>query len=512
MPRTHIFFLLLLVAPLARGDELADKIRAITDAPEYKPARWGILVVDGKTGRMVYEQDPDKLFLPASVTKLYTCATALEELGPDSHFVTPVYRRGAVKDRLLDGDLILVASGDLTFGGRRGKTSAIEFTDSDHTYANSGLMNAKLTETNPLFALDDLAQQVAASLSEVKGEILVDDRLFARGRATGSGPEVVAPIVVNDNVIDLLITPGDREGDRATVKMRPETQYLQMDADVRTGKENGGTTITLEATGLNTFMVRGRIAAKSSPTVRIVPIDDPTSYARALFIEALRRKGVKVSASLHRARRFDLPPRDAAGLARIAEYKSEPLADVLKVTLKVSHNLYASTLPVLVGLKHGNGTVDGGLRRQAKLLKSLGVDAGGVSFAGGAGGANADSATPRATVALLQAMARQPAAKEYFDALPILGVDGTLAESVANDSPARGKARGKTGTLAWFDVQNDRLLVRSKALAGEIETAKGTKLYFAMFLNDMPLPAGGSAADQGKVLGKICETIHRFGP
>jgi D-alanyl-D-alanine carboxypeptidase/D-alanyl-D-alanine-endopeptidase (penicillin-binding protein 4) len=512
MPRIRIVFLLLLVAPLARADELADKIRAITDAPEYKPARWGMLVVDAKTGWTVYEQSPDKLFLPASVTKLYTCATAINELGPDFNFTTPVYRRGEVKDRVLDGDLILVASGDLTFGGRRGKTAAIEFADNDHTYANSGLMTAKLTETNPLYALDDLAQQVAARITEVKGEVLVDDRLFAKTRATGSGPEVVAPILVNDNVIDLIITPGAKEGDPATVKMRPETQYFQMDADVRTGKEDGGTMITLEATGVNQFTVRGRVPAKSLPAVRIVPIDEPSGFARALLIEALRRKGVKVHAAIHRARRLDLPPRDAAGLARIAEYKSEPLADAIKVTLKVSHNLYASTLPVLVGLKHGNGSVEGGLRRQAKMLKTFSVEPNGVSFAGGAGGAQADSATPRATVSLLQAMSKHPAAKEFFDALPILGVDGTLAESVDKDSPARGKVRAKTGTLAWLDVQNDRLLVRSKALAGQIETAKGTKLFFAIFLNDMPLPPGGSASDQGKVLGKICEVIYKNGP
>ena len=49
-------------------------------------------------------------------------------------------------------------------------------------------------------------------------------------------------------------------------------------------------------------------------------------------------------------------------------------------------------------------------------------------------------------------------------------------------------------------------------MAGEIETAKGTKLFFAIFLNDFPVPAGGSASDQGKVLGKICEAIFKYGP
>jgi D-alanyl-D-alanine carboxypeptidase/D-alanyl-D-alanine-endopeptidase (penicillin-binding protein 4) len=322
---------------------------------------------------------------------------------------------------------------------------------------------------------------------------------------------VVSPIVVNDNVVDLIVTPGEKEGDPATVKIRPETAYLQLDADVRTGKAGSSTTITIESTAIGQFLVRGRVPAKSPPTVRIYMVEEPNLWARALFIEALRRNGVKVAASLHRPRRMDLPSPEAR-LPRVAEYKSEPLAETVKVTLKVSHNLYASTLPVLVGLKHGTGKAEAGLQQQAKLLRGFGVDPAAVSFAGGAGGANADSVTPRATVGLLKAMSRHPAARDYFDALPILGVDGTLAESVAKDSPARGKARAKTGTLTWYDAQNDRSLLRSKALAGELETAKGTKLYFAMFLNDLPLSSGQTASSQGKVLGKLCEVIYQHGP
>jgi serine-type D-Ala-D-Ala carboxypeptidase/endopeptidase (penicillin-binding protein 4) len=503
---------LVVVASLGRADDLADKIEAVTNAPEYKAARWGILVTDAATGKVLYEHDADKLVLPASVTKLYTCATALCELGSDYRFVTPVYRRGEVKDKVLDGDLILVASGDLTFGGRRGKSGNTLFSDSDHTYANSGLVNSQLTDSDPVYALDELAQQVAAGIKEVKGEVLVDDRLFGRTRSSGSGPEIVSPVLVNDNVVDLTITPASKSGEPATVKMRPETGFLQMDADVRTGSPGGGLTITIEATGANQFMIRGQIPARTAPVVRIHPVDEPTLWARALFIEALRRKGVKVSASLHRPRRNDLLPGRDEALPRIAEYKSEPLADAVKVTLKVSHNLYASTLPILVGLKNGTPSPDGGLRRQARLLKGFGIDPLTVSFAGGAGGAQADSVTPRATIDLLKAMSKHPAAADYFDALPVLGVDGTLHDSVPGDSPARGKVRAKTGTLVWFDAQNNRALLRSKALAGELETAKGTKLYVAMFLNDLPLGIGGSAAQQGKVLGKLCEVIYKQGP
>jgi D-alanyl-D-alanine carboxypeptidase/D-alanyl-D-alanine-endopeptidase (penicillin-binding protein 4) len=503
--------LLLLTTAIARADDLADHIQAITDAKEFKPARWGILVVDAESGRTVYEHNPDKLVLPASVTKLFTCATALCELGADHRFTTPVLVRGKINDKVLDGDLILVASGDLTFGGRRGKDGHTCFADNDHTYANGGLFNAQLTDTDPLFALNDLARQVAEKVKEVKGDVLIDDRLFPRTRSSGSGPDVVAPILVNDNVVDVTVAPGEKDGDPAVVKVQPESAFLQVDADVRTVKKGGRPSITIESTGTGQFAVRGRIPAGSSPTVRIVAIDDPTIWARALFIEALRRHGVKVEASLYRPRRSDMPD-PGAHLDKVAEYKSEPLADVVKVTLKVSHNLYASTLPVLVGLKHGGNTAGAGLRRQAQVLRTFGVDPGSVCFAGGAGGANADSVTPRATVDLLRAMARHKAAKEYFDALPILGVDGTLAEAVSKESPARGKVRAKTGTLGWDDLQNARAVLRSKALAGELETARGTKLFVAMFLNDLPLNPGVTTASQGKVLGKLCEEIYKYGP
>ena len=62
--------------------------------------------------------------------------------------------------------------------------------------------------------------------------------------------------------------------------------------------------------------------------------------------------------------------------------------------------------------------------------------------------------------------------------------------------------RAKTGTLIFFDAMNERMLLRSKAIAGTIETAKGSKLCFAIFVNDVPLPHGVSASREGKVLGQ----------
>ena len=135
-----------------------------------------------------------------------------------------------------------------------------------------------------------------------------------------------------------------------------------------------------------------------------------------------------------------------------------------------------------------------------------------ISFGGGAGGAFSDNVTPRATVALLQAMRKRDDWPTYRAALPVLGVDGTLADVVPADSPAKGKVMAKTGTLSYGDVMNDRALLRSKALGGVMTTKEGRELTFAVFVNDVPLPRGVTSSREGKVLGKLAEIIQQNAP
>ena len=78
------------------------------------------------------------------------------------------------------------------------------------------------------------------------------------------------------------------------------------------------------------------------------------------------------------------------------------------VTLKVSHNLYASMLPLLLAVKNDKRTMVDGMRLQGKVLKDLGLDVSEISLESGAGGGNGDRVSPRATVQLVQAMAKRP--------------------------------------------------------------------------------------------------------
>jgi len=507
--------LLLGLLPLpGHADELKQKIEELLQAPEYRHARWGILVVDAKTRAPLFAQNADQLFAPASVTKLYSCAAALAVLGPEHRFETPVHRRGEVVEGRLQGDLILVGDGDPTLGGRTDAAGKITFRDTDHTYANWLGNAAQITKTDPLAGLKELARQIKiAGIREVDGEVLIDDRLFNRERGSGSGPDAVTPIVVNDNVIDVLITPGVGVGTEATVEMHPKTDYYKMETAVHTAFMLLKPMVRVESPAPHHLKVTGLVPFGSKAVVRIFPVPDPAAYARALFIETLRGEGITVKASPLKAPRALLPEaKEVPHLPRVALFQSPPLHEEIKLILKVSHNLHASTLPLLLAVKNQQRSLAAGMRLQGKVLGELGVPVDTISLESGAGGGNGDRVTPEATVQLLLAMSRGPDSAVYRAALPVLGVDGTLAEVVAKTSPARGAIQAKTGTYVDVDLLNDRLHLRSKAMAGYMTTAKNRELTFAFFVNDVSLPRGVEPSREGKALGRLCEIIHQHAP
>ena len=497
-------------ANLAAQEALDQAISVITQQPHFKHAHWGALFVDLQTDQVLFAHQADKLFVPASTTKLFSVACALDALGSGHQFLTPVVRRGAVNEQGdLQGDLILVASGDLSFGGRTTAEGAIAFANGDHTYAN-GNPDAELTEPDPLAGLNQLAAQVVASgIKRLRGDVLIDDRLFDPAESTGSGPSRVTPCMINDNVIDLVITP-TAVGQLAHWTSRPQTAAIQIESKLVTVEADKPLAVTIRDLGHGRLFVSGQIPLGHKPVVRISEVEDSRRFARTLFIEALQRAGVQVDApTVDDSPTAVLPTAaETRELPQVAVLKSPPFSESAKLILKVSHNLQASTLPLLVASKHGERTLAAGLKRQQAFLKQLGVDVDTISFAGGAGGARGDYVTPQATVQLLKGMAKRPDFAAYRNGLPRLGVDGTLVKNLPPESPARDQVQAKTGTLYSDNTMNGTVLMTSKALAGYMTTAKGRTLVFAIFVNNAHIQGGVTTKTFGDDLGKICETVY----
>src|SRR5437764_3413605 len=116
---------------------LPEGIQRILNRPEFRHTNFGIEFYDLDRREPIYALNADKLFTPASTTKLLTEGTALELLGADYRFRTRVYRTGPLTDGTLDGDLILVASGDPNLSGRMQPDGTLGFTNEDHSYAGS---------------------------------------------------------------------------------------------------------------------------------------------------------------------------------------------------------------------------------------------------------------------------------------------------------------------------------------------------------------------------------------
>src|SRR5260370_23346953 len=98
---------------------LKKQIEVILAQPDLSRGFWGIEITSASSGKVLYSLNADKLFTPASNTKLFTTAAALALIGPDYKFRTSVETTGSLdKYGRLTGDLVLVGRGDPTLSAR----------------------------------------------------------------------------------------------------------------------------------------------------------------------------------------------------------------------------------------------------------------------------------------------------------------------------------------------------------------------------------------------------------
>ncbi|MEO8337733.1 MAG: D-alanyl-D-alanine carboxypeptidase, partial [bacterium] len=331
-----------------RAPGVMAKIQEISRRPELVHATFGVAAYDLDTKQMVFGLNAAQLFTPGSTTKLLTMGTALGLLGAGHRFHTPVYRTGPIEGGVLKGDLVIVASGDPNLSGRiLGDT--LGFANHDHSYAGGGDSTAFVIG-DPLFVMRELAAQVAAKgITRVDGRILVDISLFPAGeRELGTGV-VISPIVVNDNVVDVLVSAGAKAGDPAVVKVSPDLGLFTVSNEVVTGAPHSTSslrrTIVRDATGRMLVRVIGAYAADAAPSVMDVVVDDPSELAARAFSAALKDRGIVVRGGSSSDVDYAQLATRYGDATRVAEHVSLPLSEEIKVTLKVSQNLHASMMP-----------------------------------------------------------------------------------------------------------------------------------------------------------------------
>ena len=497
---------------LYAAKQLDAELESIFDSSIFEHSVIGLSVMNLDDGETVYSLNDNKLFHPASNVKLFTVATALHYLGADYRFKTRVYVDGQINDKkTLNGNLVLVASGDVNMGSRTYGNDEIAYTDFDHADANI-LQKAVLTTTDPLKGIDELASQVVLSgIKKITGEVIIDDRLYDTVMPAESEKDfVISPIVINDNLIDFTIIPGTKVGDAAKVRCRPAPKFLKVKVVVKTVEKNNTAEIKIEETSDNELIVKGVVPFGHKPIIGTYQIMDPASYARSLFIEALESKGIQINASVLEKNPIDLlPPEDKyVNLSPVATLISPPFSEYAKLILKVSHNLGADSLIMIIAAHFNKKTFEAGLEKEYEYLKEIGIDSKSISLNDGEGGLMTDLCTPKSVVTLLKHMKGTPYYDVYLNALPILGVDGTLAHIVAPSSPAKGKVFAKTGTTILGGNVKGKIILLTRGLAGYITSKKGKKLIFALYINNAIIKNLKDVFSIANITGKICEHIY----
>jgi D-alanyl-D-alanine carboxypeptidase/D-alanyl-D-alanine-endopeptidase (penicillin-binding protein 4) len=497
MHRKHAYFAIvfcLLLAPqlpAASRNSVAKRIDTILSTPDLARGFWGIEVVSLDTGKIIYAQNADKLFTPASNTKLFTTAAALALIGPDYTSRTTVETSGVLdKYGRLSDDLVLVGRGDPNLSGRELPYN-LRTSRNDH----------------PIQVLEQLADAlVQKGIKYVDGNIIADDSYFAFERygegwsqddlVLADGAPVSA-LTINDNVVFANILPADRAGEHAFVSLTPFADYYRIDNRIITTPAGTGRKIFINREPGSTMVTLwGNVPLDDGGTNEALAIEDPAEFAAALFHQLLENRGIVVYgrqrtrhaelASLSTltvtasaaARGGDEPSRTLPSQPLVlASYQSKPLIEDVRVINKVSQNLHAEILLRLLGREKGTaGTVEGGLEVLRGFLNQAGLPSDQYLFYDGSGLSRQNLTTPHAVVQLLRYAASQSWGASFRGTLPVAGIDGSLADRFANLDP-RAHVYAKTGSLGGV-----------KALSGYATTVRGQQIAFSILTNNFNIP------------------------
>ena len=501
MHRLRYLVVLMLCATLSLAASAADRSKAnaakldreitkILRDPDLDRAFWGIDVVSLDSGKPVYALNQEKLFTPASNTKLFTTAAVFALIGPDYRFKTTVETSGSLdKYGRLDSDLVVIGRGDPNLSGRTLPYNL-------HTERKAP----------PIQVLQDLADQlVKHGLKYVDGDIVADDSYFVFERY-GEGwsqddlsrewGAPVSALSVNDNVIFVDVKPADHPGERAFLSINPFPEYYKIDNRVMTTPQGTGPrTVSINREpGSNQITFWGNIPQDDPGFGEALAIEDPADFTARLFRKLLEERGVTIygRARTHHTELASTQTFSVTSLASgggdstrpsapsplvLASYQSQPLEQDLRVINKVSQNLHAELMLRLLGKEKGtSGSIEGGLEVLRGFLVNAGIKPDQFAFYDGSGLSRENLVSPQAVVQLLTYCHSQPWGKLYEDTLPVAGVDGSLADRFRG-TPLAGLVRAKTGSLSHV-----------YSLSGYATTQRGEHLAFSVMTNNGTMP------------------------
>ena len=323
-----------------------------------KRASFGLVVSESSVfsgeKKAFYALNPDRLFIPASLTKIATLSALFHYYPVEGRFQSQIVSSASLSEGVLDGDLVFKGGGDAAF-------------------TSESLWNL----VNVL---------VRTGLKRVEGDVLVDDRLYKPFPSAiytdRSYESPVSAASFNWNSVTFHIRPGWKVGDKARIFVNPENKYIQIKNKVITSHKNTNLKIHRVSFSKNgeVFSFKGRISKNEKEITKYKNIRNPASWLGHNLVSFLKQRGISVKGRVKKG--------NCSSCKVLAELESRPFSLLAYSLMKYSNNfvsrMLTSHLPIELGGKRGDyksglRSIRKHLTENLKLKKYSLVDSSGLS-------------------------------------------------------------------------------------------------------------------------------------
>lgn len=460
---TLIFFLIWLTLSqlVSQTETLSSYLNTLKKDPSLKSASWGICVKNVKTEETIASFNSDKVLIPASTVKIFTTASALKLLGKDYQYQTKLLYDGEIDSNgVLHGNLIIMGSGDPTFGSNR-----FAGTSSEQIFKKwlVALQKKNIKRINGKVIGDGSAYNIFPA----SGSWLWED--IGNYYATGS-----YGLNFKENFFEVYFESGKRIGDLAEFsKTVPDIPGVSFINRVTTAASNSGDNVYVYGSPYsNIRFLEGTIpAGKSSFKVK-ASYPDPALMAAVDFNFYLEKNGITISQQPKSIfAEFKDKPLVYKERKTISTHSSPKLIEIIKTTNLKSHNLFAEALLNTIGkeIQH-SGYTQSGVKAINVFMIRNNLETFNLKDGSGLSRLNLIS-TEHFCNFLIEVNRDKFIADDFYNSLAIAGKTGYLA-NMFKGSAAENNLRGKTGYMNGI-----------RAYTGYVTNKNGELLVFSIIVN-----------------------------
>lgn len=408
-----------------------------------------------------------RLFNPASTIKLATTLAALLELGPNYTWRTEIRATAPIEQGVLRGDLILRGTGD------------------------PGAVSEEFWRM-----LRDLQRNTG--LRRIEGDLILDTSYYQLppgdpgafdGQPFRAYNQLPHPLLINANALRFHILP---RGGQIHIEAEPPLPGLEIVNRLTQG--NGSCDawqrgISYQVTG-NQVIFSGAYPVRCGAYELLRTAVDPEFYTGALFRLYWQQWGGEFTGQVrsHNGSRLNQGE-------RLMVHSSRPLADLIRVANKWSHNVMTRHMALSVGAERKGepATLEKARVGLLEVLAEHGVDTAGMFIDNGSGLSRSARITPTQLGQVLEAGWNSPQRPEFISSLALSGIDGTTRRQYRNEART-GRMHLKTG-----------MLNQVSAITGYVRTRCDEDIMVVLMINHPEAHQGAGTQMQQRLLQWVFE-------